>query len=253
MKDRRFTTGFTIIEVMLFLAITGLMLSGLMIGISGGVNRERYNDAVTSLHDYIQGQYNLVDNVNTNRTDDYRCLPGSIIQPPTGGQARGTSECSIVGRYITSQDGQVINSRPLYATADIVNIESNLPDDFSEKDLLNEMRLMIAPDGLLADAADYRLAWDTSVYTDKASPDDGQFSVVMLRLPTNNMIRTFAVQGYDVTVADVIDGAPADTPLSICINPEGLVSSPPLGVRILQIATNANGAQRIDASDGDCS
>lgn len=253
MKDRRFTTGFTIIEVMLFLAITGLMLAGLMIGISGGVNRERYNDAVTSLHDYVQGQYNLVDNVNTNRTDDYRCVPGNITQPPTGGQARGTSECSIVGRYITSQDGQVINSRPLYATANVVNLESSLPEDFSESELLDAMRLRIAPDGLLDDTDDYRLAWDTSVFTDKANPDSGQFSVVMLRLPTNSMIRTFAVQGHDVAVADVIDGASADTPLSICIDPDGLVSSPPLGVRILQIAANANGAQRIDASDGDCS
>ena len=58
--------GFTIIEVMLFLALTGLLLSGVLIGLGSNISRQRYNDAVEDIADILQNQYSFVSDVHIN-------------------------------------------------------------------------------------------------------------------------------------------------------------------------------------------
>lgn len=251
MKSADFQRGFTIIEAMLFLAITGLMLSGLMIGISGGVNRQRYEDSVTSLLDNIQGQYNLVDNVRSNRPSNYRCTSAGISETAEAGNTRGTSPCSVIGRFVSSTDGKNITSRPIYARTDITTVEAS--DYSDEMAYLNKLNLTIAPIELRDDDETYRLAWDTNVYTDKNNLTNGSFSMVVLRMPNSGLMRTFAVPSSR-PVADTIANAPAgDTSFALCVNPSGLVMSPPVGVKILRSSMNVNGVERIAGGEGICS
>ena len=49
--------GFTIIETMLVLAITGLVVAVVLVNIGTALRNEQYHTAVDQVHDYFQGQY----------------------------------------------------------------------------------------------------------------------------------------------------------------------------------------------------
>ena len=59
--------GFTIIEVMLFLAISGFLLIGLMVGVTTTVARQRYNDSVQDLAEFLRSIYSEVINIQNPR------------------------------------------------------------------------------------------------------------------------------------------------------------------------------------------
>lgn len=52
-----FRRGFTIIEIMLFLAISGMLIAGVLIGIGDNIARQRYNEAVEDIADLLRNQY----------------------------------------------------------------------------------------------------------------------------------------------------------------------------------------------------
>lgn len=56
-KGDNFRRGFTIIEIMLFLAISGMLLAGVLIGIGDNIARQRYNEAVEDIADVLRNQY----------------------------------------------------------------------------------------------------------------------------------------------------------------------------------------------------
>ena len=69
-----FRRGFTIIEVMLFLALTGLLLVGILGGLGGNIARQRYNDAVQDLANILRDQYSFVSDTQISiRTQDSSC------------------------------------------------------------------------------------------------------------------------------------------------------------------------------------
>ena len=53
----RTETGFTLVEAMLFLAITGLLTVGILVGSGVAISQQRYRDSVNSLKSFIQDQY----------------------------------------------------------------------------------------------------------------------------------------------------------------------------------------------------
>lgn len=233
--------GFTIIEVILFLAITGLMLAGVFAGISGSVNRQRYQDASTSLMDFFQGQYNLVDNVHSNRSDTVSCGTGGVnLGSP---QPRGTSDCSIIGRYVTTSDGKVLVSRPVYAAADVTSL-SEIDDN------LTNLNLSLAPDTLNDDDEQYTVAWSSYVYTD-GNDSNRDFTMLLVRLPSSGLTRTYFTSSANATIANTIADTSTDS-LAVCVATDGLVNHPPTGAKILRLAPNNNGVQPILASEDLC-
>ena len=70
-----FRRGFTIIEVMLFLALTGLLLVGILGGLGGNIARQRYNDAVQDLANILRDQYSFVSDTQISiRTQDRKSV-----------------------------------------------------------------------------------------------------------------------------------------------------------------------------------
>ena len=57
---KRWQSGFTIVEVVLFLAITGLLTVGLLAGVSAALRQQQYHDAVQSFAGFIRDQYSRV-------------------------------------------------------------------------------------------------------------------------------------------------------------------------------------------------
>lgn len=109
MKRQR--DGFTIIEVILFLAITGLMVAGMLVGVTLALRQQQYRDTVQSFAHFLKDQYSRVISVENDR-------PATSTCPISGAKndgARGQSSCVIVGRYIASTDARTYAVYPLYA------------------------------------------------------------------------------------------------------------------------------------------
>lgn len=237
MKSASFRKGFTLIEVILFLTISGLMLFGMMIGMSGSINRQRYDEVTSSLLDYLQSQYNLNDNIRNDRPNNLACDGSSTSE------ARGWSDCTIAGRIVYSADGKTIQSRPVYATSDG---DPGLVAD--EAAYLDSLGLIAAPDVLAGENTSYTVMWQTKVYTDKGNQDiQNDFSVLILRLPTNGLTRTYVSEsGYSGGNLNTLLASTLET-LNLCVQPSGLTNTPAQGVRILSGASSSNGVQIIPA------
>lgn len=242
-----YSSGFTVIEVMLFLAVSGLMILGMFVGISGSINRQRYDDAVFSFQDYMQGQFNLVDNVRNNRDLNYTCEPGLIAEDSTPDEARGTSEdCTIVGRLVTTTNGRDFISEPVFSTSGTIDTSGD------DAVLLDSMQLTLGPSDATNDHDDYTLAWSTKVYTDSANPGTSNSAqLLIVRMPTSSIVRTY-LRTNTTQPLDEFWGASSDDEIALCVAPDGLVQSNPIGVRLMKNATNANSVQRIAAGDGSC-
>ena len=59
---RKNKLGFTLIEVSLFLAITGLLFLGVTLGVQNSIYQQRYNDAVQSFANFLGNIYDEVLN-----------------------------------------------------------------------------------------------------------------------------------------------------------------------------------------------
>ena len=67
MPRKRVKSGYTIIEVTLFLALTVALFSPLIIGTSSNIARQRYQDSVNDVYSYLQNIYSGTENiVNSN-------------------------------------------------------------------------------------------------------------------------------------------------------------------------------------------
>ena len=99
--------GFTIIEVMLFLALTGLVFAGVVGGTSGNLAKERYRDSVQDVASQLKTIYSDVRNVeipphnqNVCEVTDYSWyMSHSSGEEPD--PKRGRSSCAVYGRLVS--------------------------------------------------------------------------------------------------------------------------------------------------------
>ena len=89
MKTRN-RSGFTIMEVSLFLALSGFLMVGLIASANMSVNRQRYSDSVNSVSDFLRGIYTDVLNVSNDKT------PSSMLN----GEDAGRTTTAIYGKLL---------------------------------------------------------------------------------------------------------------------------------------------------------
>jgi hypothetical protein len=116
--NSKMRTGFTVIEVILFVAISAALIMGLIIGTSTSIARQRYTDAVQDLADWIKNEYYAVSNPDLPDWDGADLLDfpvGSktcgfnepVVGKDSSGAAtslprrRGQSRCQLYGKLIT--------------------------------------------------------------------------------------------------------------------------------------------------------
>ena len=168
-------TGFTIIETMLFLAISGVLIAGLLVGVGSSINVQRYRDSVTSLRSFLQQQYSDVLNVSND----------SIKNDCYGDNAtdvrRGQSNCVILGRYITtSAAGDSLTSKMVIGYRD----PASLPPENEIKAIEQYQIKASSIPGIT-----YTVDWGASIVdTENATT---KLSMLILRSPSNGVIRTF--------------------------------------------------------------
>ena len=108
---KRWQSGFTIVEVVLFLAITGLLT------VSAALRQQQYHDAVQSFAGFIRDQYSRVISIENDRGDRDTCP----VKGATNDGARGQSNCVVVGRYVKSTNSEA-RSFTAYETLGSVDV-----------------------------------------------------------------------------------------------------------------------------------
>lgn len=238
--------GFTIIEVILFLAITGVVMSAMLVGVGAGLNHQKYRDATNELMSYVQDQYNLVGNVNNSRAQTDVCANGRVTKGTVRGEGAGRSDCTIVGRLLQSTDGQSITAAKVIATVDALNLPRNPAD--SDIKILRDAGLTLDPNKEI-----YQPPWGTRVVA-PGNHQPASFSLLIIRMPTSGVVHTYVASSGSgsTTPAVVVGNYSQPRELKLCLDPKGLlgVSSQAIGTRIAPDAANSGGVTFV--SQGDC-
>lgn len=226
--------GFTLIELMLFLAISGLMAMGLMIGISNAVNQQRYRDALQSFVNHLHGEYSKVVTIQNTRTDNKaKCTSSGVENDAADGRYRGKSEeCSIIGRMIVPDDkAKKLESYVIYATKDVTRPNITLDD----------LGLIRAPQP----ETTYTLEWDTALSA-SGSNSPLFFTILLLRSPQSGLVESYKASGINTNPTEVLG---KNDDFTLCVNPSGLSVADWGGVAI--VTNNAVGSNAVQLVGGD--
>lgn len=229
--------GFTVIELMLFLAISGFLVIGIMAGATVAVNFQRYKDATNSFVNFVQGQYDRVANVQNNHEPNLQCTAASgIAVTPTPPVTVGAStECYIVGRLLSiSDNGTKIRSEPVYATQG-----DGTGDDIA---VLSSAGLFLS--SMSVDVDTYSPEWSTAIVPPKPTAltsMDG-WNLLIARSPSTGSIRTFTTMHFTSVQAMITDPL-ARADVTACVDPKGLTTVPSSGVTIVKDAASISGVK----------
>jgi len=243
---KAYKKGFTIIEVVLFLAITGLMIAGILASTGIGLNLQRYKDAVDSLQSFIQSQYSQTLNVKNEILTNISCTNGSVTFNAVGTINRGQSNCVLMGRYLTSSNnGQSLESYPVVGFKSGTSTSS---DDYSA--IKNYTLTKI--DSLVEK---YNLEWSTSM-VDK-SKSQSNITVLIIRSPLSGTILTFIQpSSKDASLnsnGNLLNSSSLSNSLEICVvSTSPIAISGKLGVLINANASSSSGVSMITDSSGVC-
>lgn len=204
--------GFTIIEVMLFLAVTGALAVAILVGSGISINQQRYRDSVNTMKSFLQLQYSEATNVSNDRTGEEGCLDGVIGgTPPIAPQPRGTSNCIILGRYIT-----IDASGTMLTASDVVGSRKSSSDAAND---LDEIRNNYTLGLSTLDQDEKNVDWGAQIVAPKTTTPQA-LTVLIIRSPLSGSIMTFVAEGERVALTTLINGGILSTERNLCINAE---------------------------------
>lgn len=124
--------GFTIIEVMLFLAVTALLIMGILGSVSNSINVQRYREGVEGFRDFLAGQYESINMLTNDRTATQVC--GGIQGH------RGATDCFYSGKLIEIGPGETGAQEGRIEVSPVIAIKNTVPspppNDYTYKKVL---------------------------------------------------------------------------------------------------------------------
>lgn len=122
-----FEKAFTLVEVSLFLALSGFLMIGLIVGANVSISRQRYNDTVNSFAEFLRGTYSDVLNVSNDK------IPSS----KEDGEDAGRTGKAVYGKLVVFGDpgtnahtvysydviGDAVNSSELTSSSVLENLQ----------------------------------------------------------------------------------------------------------------------------------
>lgn len=243
--------GFTIIEVMLVLAISGSLVAGLLVGTGVSINIQRYRDSVVSLHTTLQNQYNRLTSVENDRSDDWVCANGQVNQVESGGSGRGQTDCVILGRIVVIDDSTITSAS---VTGSGTVLDAGVEGDLAT--IKASYQFGIIPSSIETSQLEWnaRLAWPAQGLEAEGhtTEETRHIALFFLRSPLTGLTYTFSSD----TVTDIATIQPADIQAMIvpgegqrartlCINSNGMTFNNDLS---LFIQANAASPGAIETS-----
>lgn len=179
--------GFTIIEVMLFLAISGVMVAALLGGWTLMINTQRYKDSVDTVYGYLQDQYNLVYNVENERSASLSCTNAQITEGGAG-SARGQSNCVLMGRYVKVTDGATLRS---YA---VVGREPSGGASGTDTEQIRQYRPTVVAQSIGLTEVEQLVPWG-AVLEKPGAQGGWNGQILLLRSPSSGIVHRYIVEG----------------------------------------------------------
>ena len=260
--------GFTLIEVSIFLAITGLLFLGITIGVQNSIYQQRYRDAVESFADYLRNAYASVLNVQSNGTG----RTGEAIY----GKLLTFNETTRAGGVTNDDRGQVIYDYTIIGKAVVPAAELR---NGNTRELLAALEVNVAHKEKVGDVekfvpvgiiGEYTPKWGTRVQN-VGDFENFRGSIMIVRDPKFGTVRTYLYDGVievnkelennSANLANLLSSKIADSngfkvvDIDFCIDPDGTEpSNNRTNVRIKEGANNASGVEivNLDSNENKC-
>lgn len=232
--------GFTLIETMLFLAITGALVVAVLIGTGASINVQRYRDSVTSLKSLIQSQYSNVLNVQNQSTSaNISCDSNAKVGTTGAVMPRGQSDCVIMGRYVT------INGSNVTTSTVIGHASGTTTSDLSDIKLIQSYNLATLPSSTEMSQLEWgtQIAWPKIGAGAKNPQTPRTIAILIIRSPQNGQNYTFT--GDDITVplkSLVVAGltVPGQAQRTVCVASDGLTNNNDMAISIGAYAASSS-------------
>ncbi|MBI3889872.1 prepilin-type N-terminal cleavage/methylation domain-containing protein [Candidatus Saccharibacteria bacterium] len=243
--------GFTIIEVVLFLAISSLLLASLLFGINTSINQQRYKDSVVSLIGLLQEQYTLAANVNSQRTSEWTCDVDAPAVSPAADNARGTTDCVVVGRLVQIKNGDAVTTANIVAyKVNEALLKASSSDIQAFTDAV-ELAALTDTSGTSAVSVvdSYTLNWGSKAKIlnrvgDVVGSGDA-ITIAILRSPVTGTTSTYVVneatQDWD---GKIVTQTSRDRAAIICLVPPGALAGGQQAVLVNAASSNASGVSQ---------
>lgn len=226
------SAGFTVIETILYLAVTGLLAVGVLAGATTAINQQRYKDATNSFVDYLQSGYDQTINVQNDRPVEKTCDSASQItdSPDPAVEVRGATECFVIGQLISTDDGRAFTMTVVYGS-----------QDGSKK--TNDTDALTASNLFLGTTSNtYTLEWDTKIVQPGTATPILPTSILIVRSPSSGVVRTY-IGAKALTLSALITAGAVSTDTLFCVDPSGWTGATRDGAVVRPDTTNSSGVK----------
>lgn len=175
--------GFTVIEVSLFLGITGLLFLIALLGTGSTIRSVRFSDSGRSLTAYVQRQYNDIINGLNTRNGGESCTAGVVSTGSS--QTPGTSDCLLIGKLVVFRVGS-----PTLTTYNVVGTEP-LNVDYTQTDtqLISAFRPKVVT---TTGTESFTIPWLATVSgTKRLSDNQAVNGLLLIRSPKSSRIVSY--------------------------------------------------------------
>lgn len=235
---------------MLFLAVTGLLVLGILIGTGTALNNQRYRDAVETFKNLMQEQYADLGSVQNGRDNTWSCN-AAALPSPGGDTIRGQSDCLLVGKYMRI-DGRDITIYPVLA----YKTGSATPGSISDIDVLDSQ---YAYNVARTEVNEAQMEWGTQISWPRSgsgarTPNYPRtLGLLFIRSPETGSIYTFSSDTVpdktainQATFTDLINAGatiPGQAARQICILSSGLFPTGDTGIYLTQFAAASSAVE----------
>lgn len=170
------TRGFTVIEVVLFLGISGLMFIGLFAGVTTLIANSRFQDSVFNLESFLQRQFDQSWNGVNVRDTAVVCGGGLPVAP-------GKADCLLLGRVLLfSPSSELIST---------YNVVGTKPASLASGLTVDQILAAYQPESVPDSKETYSIPWGTQFAAGKSMAGGGVNAVAFLRSPTTSRITAY--------------------------------------------------------------
>lgn len=229
--------GFTLVEVSLFLAITGLLFLGVTIGVQNSIFQQRYNDSVQNFVEFLRSAYAKTENVQSASSGN-------------------STKYALYGKLITFGE----NSSGDIFMYDVIG-DAKCEGSFNGTiEALKHCNAEVIDGGnLIGQAESYNPRWSAAIQNTNGDLYKG--AILITRHPQSGTIYTFVMPNNTVEVSQgkglnkLLDSFSIEAgPVNFCVNPNGNTkdSGTRANVRIEQGARNSSGVEIAPDNENEC-